>query len=203
MNSTTLQRLARRSAAAPPEPQPERCDLCAAPLPADHRHLLDLDSGEPQCACRACTILFDRAQAGGDHYRLIPERRVHLADFAGGERVWPALGIPVNLAFVTVGSSVAARYPSPIGLTTAAPARDAWAQIVAANPVLEGMEPDVEALLLYGEDERWIVPIDDCFRLAARLREHWSGFSGGDAVWDEIGRFFAELHEQYDSKEVV
>jgi hypothetical protein len=197
----------RRLAQPRPEPVegPERCDLCSEPLPPEHRHLLDLASGMPECACRACTILFDRGQAGGTHYRLIPERRVCLPALADEERLWAALGIPVDLAFITRGEDhVLARYPSPLGLTTAAPAPDAWAQVVAANPALDRLEPHVEALLLNrarGARERWIVPVDDCFRLTARLRTHWRGFHGGDAVWEEIARFFAELHVRYDTKE--
>ena len=203
MKVDTLRRLAQ---ARPQVPEAvERCDLCGEPLPAEHRHLLDVASGQPQCACRACAILFDRGQAGGDHYRLIPERRICLPPLAGEERLWAALGIPVDLAFITCGANgVIARYPSPLGLTTAAPAPDAWAQVVAANPVLGDLEPDVEALLVNrarGARERWIVPLDDCFRLAARLREHWRGFHGGDAVWEAIARFFAELHARRDPKE--
>ena len=203
MNTTALRRLAQ-ARPAPPAAL-ERCDLCGEPLPAEHRHLLDLATGTPECACRACAILFDRGQAGGGHYRLIPERRLSLPAIAGEDRLWAALGIPVDLAFVTCGAGgVVARYPSPIGLTTATPAADAWAQVVAANPALAALEPDVEALLVNrarGARERWLVPVDDCFRLAARLREHWRGFHGGDAVWEEIARFFADLHARYDPKE--
>jgi hypothetical protein len=199
----TLRRLAQERPVVPAAA--ERCDLCGEPVPAEHRHLLDLATGQPQCACRACAILFDRGQAGGDHYRLIPERRVCLPPLADEDRLWAALGIPVDLAFLTrSGERVLARYPSPLGLTTAAPALDAWEQVVAANPVLAGLEPDVEALLVNrarGARERWIVPVDDCFRLTARLRAHWRGFHGGDAVWQEIAAFFAELHARYDDKE--
>jgi hypothetical protein len=203
VRTTALQRLAQPR---PPAPAAvEHCDLCGEPLPDDHRHLLDLASGQPQCACRACAILFDRGQAGGDHYRLIPERRVCLPALAGEDRLWAALGIPVDLAFITSsGGRVIARYPSPLGLTTAAPAPDAWELLVGANPALADLEPDVEALLVNrarGARERWIVPVDDGFRLAARLRTHWRGFHGGDAVWEEIAGFFAELHARYDTKE--
>jgi hypothetical protein len=185
--NSALRRLAQPS--RPPAPAGERCDLCGESLPAEHRHVLDLDSGRAECACRACAILFDRGQAGGDHYRLIPERRVALGRL--DDRVLAALGIPVDLAFVTVGAGgVSARYPSPAGLIASAPAPDAWALVSAALPPLA---PDVEALLLSRRHGHWIVPIDDCFRLAARLREHWTGFQGGDAVWREIDRFFEDL----------
>jgi Family of unknown function (DUF5947) len=178
----TLRRLAQRTAA----PGEERCDLCGEPLPPDHRHVLDLDTGRPECACRGCAILFDRGEAGGDHYRLIPERRVALGPLDG--RMLAALGIPVDLAFITVGAGgVSARYPSPAGLIASAPPPDAW--------TLPPLAPDVEALLLSRRHGHWIVPVDDCFRLAALLHEHWSGFQGGDAVWREIDRFFGELEE--------
>jgi hypothetical protein len=39
----------------------------------------------------------------------------------------------------------------------------------------------------------WIVPIDDCYRLAAMIRATWQGFTGGDAVWSEIDAFFSGL----------
>ena len=207
MSPSRLRELAQRPLVEPaPLPEPERCDLCGEPLPPEHRHVLDLASGQPECACRACSILFDRGAAGGDHYRLIPERRLRLQDRAVDARLWAALGIPVDLAFVTVadGGTPLARYPAPVGLITSAPARDAWAQMTDADPVLASMEPDVEALLLNrarGANERWLVPVDDCFRLAAVLREHWTGFQGGDVVWQEIARFFAALNEEHDRKE--
>ena len=37
------------------------------------------------------------------------------------------------------------------------------------------------------------VGIDRCYELVGLVRTHWRGFSGGQAVWDEIGRFFAGL----------
>jgi Family of unknown function (DUF5947) len=185
--NSALRRLAQRPD-APPAPE-ERCDLCGEPLPAAHRHLFDLDTGRAECACRGCAILFDRGAAGGDHYKLIPQRRVRLDV---GDRALAALGVPVDLVFVTLSSrtgAVEARYPSPVGLTVHTVAPDAWALIGVT------LEPDVEALLLHRARERWIVPVDDCFRLAALLREHWSGLTGGDAVWREIDRFFADLEE--------
>jgi hypothetical protein len=72
----------------------------------------------------------------------------------------------------------------------------AWAELEDANPVLSSLEPDVEALLVHraqGAVGHWIVPIDDCYDLAGTMRSHWSGLSGGRAVWEEIGRFFERL----------
>jgi hypothetical protein len=42
-------------------------------------------------------------------------------------------------------------------------------------------------------DERWLVPIDDCHRLVALVRQEWTGMSGGQRLWDRIAAFFAEL----------
>jgi hypothetical protein len=41
--------------------------------------------------------------------------------------------------------------------------------------------------------ECYRVGIDRCFELIGILRSHWSGFSGGDAVWSEVARFFDQL----------
>jgi uncharacterized protein DUF5947 len=203
-----LRRLAQGTA-APADPAIERCDLCSAPVPPDHRHVLDVDSGRAQCACRACVILFDRPQAGGDHYKLIGERRVRLGALALEDQIWAMLGVPVDLAFAfhsTPAGQVVACYPSPLGVTRHVPAPDAWEQLVEANPVLADLESDVEALLVNrsrGAREHWIVPIDDCYRLVGRVRVHWTGFNGGDEVWSEIARFFAELRGDDDAGELA
>jgi hypothetical protein len=183
---------------------PERCELCSDPIPEEHRHLFDLDSGQPQCACRACVLLFDRGAAGGDHYRLIPRRRSRLPDSTLDARLWASLGVPVDLAFVVYSSpagQAAAFYPSPLGVTRHVLAPDAWAQVRAAHPLLATLTPDVEALLVRrtsGQRQLWLVPIDDCYRLVARIRAHWSGFQGGDEVWRQIEEFFEQLREQED-----
>jgi hypothetical protein len=199
VTGSRLAALARRATVEPPDSQVERCELCGEALPGEHSHVLDLATGQPLCACRACALLFDRAAAGGDHYRLIGDRRLRLDGLALDDRLWAALGIPVDLAFVswsTAAQRPVARYPSPFGFTTSMPAPDAWHDVVAANPALTGMAPDVEGLLvnrMRGAREHWLVPVDDCFRLAARVRGLWSGFGGGDEVWEDIARFFAEL----------
>jgi len=182
-----------------PTGEAERCELCGAPLPADHRHLVDLESRQLLCACRACSLLFDRRAAGGGHYRLVPDRRVRLDDFALDAVAWEQLRIPVDMAFFFYSSAagrVMAFYPSPMGATESRLELAAWEDIARANPLLETMEPDVEALLVNrdgGERGHWVVPIDDCYRLVAVIRTNWRGFSGGKEVWLEIARFFAEL----------
>jgi hypothetical protein len=184
---------------AAPADQPERCELCSAPLPAEHRHLVDLESRQLLCACRACSLLFDRRAAGGGHYRLVPDRRLRVDDFALDELTWEQLRIPVDMAFFFYSSAagrVMAFYPSPMGATESRLELTAWEKVSLANPLLETMEADVEALLVNrAQDQRghWLVPIDDCYRLVAVIRTRWRGFSGGKEVWLEIGRFFEDL----------
>ena len=72
----------------------------------------------------------------------------------------------------------------------------AWDSLVAENPVLAGMEADVEAFLVNRVRDRrlyYLAPIDVCFELVGLMRMHWRGLSGGDEVWREIDDFFARL----------
>jgi hypothetical protein len=179
--------------------QQERCELCGEPLPAEHRHLLDLESRRLLCACRACSMLLHRRAAGGGHYRLIPDRRLRLDDFELDEVAWEQLRIPVEMAFFFFSSAakrVVAFYPSPMGATESRLELTAWEQLQRANPALGTIEHDVEALLVNrarGRRGEWIVPVDDCYRLVAVIRTRWRGFTGGKEVWTEIERFFEEL----------
>ncbi|KJE21604.1 hypothetical protein FF36_04061 [Frankia torreyi] len=182
-------------------PDGERCDLCAAPVPSDHRHLLDESNDALLCLCRACALLFDRDAAARGHYRLVPQRRLRVADLDRDGSDPRALGIPVGLAFVIPGDGgeVRARYPSPIGATRWELEPAAWRRLVARAPMLAGLAPRVEALLANtarGRREFWIVPIDDCYRLVAIVRHTWTGLSGGGRVWPAVDDFFAALPDR-------
>jgi hypothetical protein len=201
--SPRLQRLARREAATPAVAgAEERCDVCGAPLEPRHRHIADLDSRRLLCACDACRILFDRTAAGGGHFRLIPERPRPLPGFVLDDAVWAALRIPVDMAFFfrsTAAGRVVALYPGPMGATESLLDLAAWDELVASNPALETMEPDVEALLVHragGARDHVIVPIDRAYRLVGIIRRQWKGLGGGDAVWREIARFFEQLSKE-------
>jgi hypothetical protein len=195
---TPLQRMARRAARSREEAL-ERCDLCGAPIAAAHRHLLDVPARELMCACRACAVLFDRGAAGGGHYRLVPDRRLRVEDFALDDVAWADLRLPVDLAFFvrdTAAGRVRAYYPGPMGATESLLGLDTWAELEAANPVLATLEPDVEALLVdraQGARHHLIVPIEDCFALVGLIRTHWKGLTGGREVWTEIAGFFDGL----------
>ncbi|MEV5826565.1 DUF5947 family protein [Spirillospora sp. NPDC052242] len=186
-----------------------------------HAHVLDERGDGLLCACRACALLFERDAAGRDaegrgHFRLVPGRRIRLP----GVPV-DGLGVPVGLAFFVRhddagdegrdGWRVTAHYPSPAGATRCDVDPAAWAAAAERCEPLRSMVPEVEALLVHTglvhtglvhtgtagrhglAEERWLVPIDDCYRLVAAVRQSWKGLSGGRDVWPEIGRFFADL----------
>jgi hypothetical protein len=112
---------------------------------------------------------------------------------------WEALALPINLAFFfhsTPAKKVVAMYPSPAGATESLLPFENWQNLVDANPCLEQMQPDVEALLvkrLHNTREYYLAPIDLCFELVGLIRLHWRGFSGGDRIWRELEHFFAKL----------
>jgi hypothetical protein len=87
-------------------------------------------------------------------------------------------------------------HPGPAGTTQSLVAVDAWAALIARNPVLATFEDDVEALLvnrINGRRLYYQVPIDCCFELVGLIRMHWQGWSGGDTVWQAIDEYFARL----------
>lgn len=192
----SLRRYVRPRAAA----APERCGLCDAELGGDHSHLIEPATRRLVCACEACAILFSGQSAG--RYRRVPRRVRYLPDFRLTEAAWDGLGIPIDLAFFlhsTPADGVVAVYPSPAGPTESLVSDEAWAALAADNPVLLDLEPDVEALLVNrvrGTRESYRVGIDQCYKLVGLIRTRWRGLSGGQDVWDEIGRVFAGLKER-------
>jgi hypothetical protein len=193
--SSRLRRLAQQSTVER-EATLEHCELCSEPIPAEHRHLLDLNQREVVCSCKACSLLFD---GGEGLYRLIPDRRLHIADLELSDLAWEELRLPVEMAFFfhhTGEGRVMAFYPSPMGPTESLLPLEAWKDLVAANPVLGTLEPDVEALLVNrarGAREHFIVPIDECYALVGLIRTTWKGLTGGKEVWEQIGKFFEAL----------
>jgi hypothetical protein len=180
----------------------ERCDLCGEPIPSEHRHLLEVSTREMVCACRPCSILFDSEAASEGRYRLVPDRRLFLEDFEMSDAQWESLRVPVDMVFFfysTPAERVVAFYPSPMGPTESLLKLSAWEELERCNPVLGGMERDVEALLVNrvrGAREHFLVPMDECYGLVGLIRTNWRGLSGGREVWEKIGRFFESLRER-------
>ncbi len=193
---SVLERLARRG---PPPRAGERCELCAAPVAAEHPHVVDLRTGALRCACRPCGVLFDAPGGGSGGFRTVPDRVVPVATTTAVARRWDDLGVPVSIAFVVHESAsgrVVARYPGPGGATEAEIPAEAWRALVADLPGLPAITHDVEALLVRRVDgaiDAWIVPIDRCFALAGRLRSVWQGFDGGAPAREMVADEFARL----------
>jgi hypothetical protein len=182
----------------------ERCEMCGRDVAPSHHHLVEISSRRLLCACEACALLFSGQAV--TKYRRVPQRNLALMDFQLSDAQWASLSIPINMAFFffsTPNAHVDVMYPSPAGATEALLDQGAWAEIVAANPVLSTLEPDVEALLVNrvahgreGAAEYFVVPIDECFKLVGLIRLHWKGLSGGSEVWRQIARYFSELREK-------
>ena len=149
MGASPLQRMAQRSAREREEAL-ERCDLCSAPIAPEHRHLLDVSTRELMCACRPCSILFDRPAASEGRYRLVGDRCLAVGDLALDDTMWADLRLPVDMAFFfhsTPAERVMAYYPSPMGPTESLLTLAAWAALEEANPGLRSMEHDVEDIV--------------------------------------------------------
>lgn len=171
--------------------------MCTAPVPGDHRHVVDLHSRSLLCACRPCYLLFTDQQADL-RYRAVPDRYLAFPGFGLSQADWEDLQIPVGLAFLfenTVQARVVAFYPGPAGATESELPMSAWDRIRETNPGLRTLLPDVEALLIRGEREQdgfacHVVPIDACYELVGRMRMTWHGFDGGREARAALDEFF-------------
>jgi hypothetical protein len=188
---------AARAAARPPRPV-ERCDLCGSEVPAEHRHLLQLEERQILCSCESCFAL----RSGEPQFRPAGRRIVWLDAFELADELWAEFRIPIGLAFLfesTVAGQVAALYPSPAGATESELDLGAWRQLVAVNPILETLEPDGEALIvnrLADPAQFAIAPIDRCYALVGLVKLNWEGISGGRDLAQAIEGFFAALREE-------
>jgi hypothetical protein len=204
--SDPLAVLQRIRASSPPRqsaPVEEVCELCSEVIPSEHRHLVDLRSRTLLCACRGCFLLFESQGAGGDRFRSVPERYLAFRDFELSPAQWDGLQIPVSVAFFFLNSDlqrIAAFYPGPAGATESELPLDSWTDLVAANPQLATMQPDVEAFLVRAANERnerdaecYIVPIDACYELVGHLRMLWRGFDGGTEANRKLDDFFRDV----------
>jgi Family of unknown function (DUF5947) len=198
-----LRQFARKRETRPPT---EQCELCTEAIPTNHRHLLEISKRTLICVCQPCSILFGDPGAGGGKYRLVPSRYLIMPDFQMTDEQWDNLMIPVNMVYMfrsTLAKRVMAFYPSPAGAMESMLDLEGWEELVSSNPLLNDLEPDVEALLINrvqrGGDnyrEHFIVPIDACYELVGLIRLHWKGLSGGDEVWKAIAEFFAGLRKR-------
>lgn len=178
----------------------EHCELCYAEIEPEHDHLIEPDTRRLLCACQACALLFDSPEAR--RYRRVPREVKRLQGFDLSDAQWDALLIPINLAFFVRSSTqdrVLALYPGPAGATESKLALQTWDDLACANPLLQALQPDVEALLVNrmdGAREYYRLPIDRCYELVGLIRSHWHGLSGGQDVRAAQLRFFEQLRAE-------
>jgi hypothetical protein len=193
-----LRGLARRPAgagAAPVLGTDEACELCGLGIPEDHRHLLALSERRIVCTCEACWAM----RSGEGDYRPVGNRTVWLEGLDVPDDLWAGFQIPIGLAFFmesTVTACVVAMYPSPGGATESELHFDSWSRMLELNPVLAGLEPDIEGLIanrLSDPPTYLIAPIDRCYALTGTIKAHWEGISGGSGVQAAVERFFDDL----------
>ena len=199
-----LRRLSRPGAGSSPVPTngaaraAEHCDLCGKELDADHRHLLHLVDRRILCTCESCLAI----KGGDPELRPTGTRTLWLDGFTLPDEVWASFAIPIGLAFFidsTASGGVGALYPSPAGATESEIDAEAWRALRAANPVLMGLEPDAEALIvnrMVEPAQHAIAPIDECYKLVGLVKVNWEGISGGSGLEAAISGFFDELRER-------
>lgn len=195
-----LRRMARGREGSAPARAPAgtaRCDVCGGLMAAEgHRHLLQLRDRQILCACEPCIAM----RAGEDDLRPTGTRALLLEGFDLDDELWARFQVPIGLAFFLVsGGGASALYPSPAGVTESELYLEAWDELVARNPVLQSLEPDVEALVVNRLEHPAriaIVPVDRCYELVGMIKATWEGISGGDAVERAVDGFFARLEAE-------
>jgi Family of unknown function (DUF5947) len=188
----------------PAKPTPvEKCEMCSQDLAPGHSHIVNLETRSLMCACRACYLLFMQPGAAQGKYKAVPDRYLRLQSAEVTHERWETLQVPVGMAFFFFNSSlkrVTGFYPSPAGATESLLPLDSWRELASADPVIETMEADVEALLVRrGRDagfECFLVPIDACYELTGIVRRRWRGFDGGEEARRDIDAFFDTLREK-------
>jgi Family of unknown function (DUF5947) len=191
-----------RAAREAPQAAGERCEMCAEPIADEHQHVVNVEGRQLMCVCRGCYLLFTDTDADL-RYRAVPDRYLAFPGFALDRRRWEALQIPVGLAFFFRNSCLGrtvAFYPGPAGATESELDLAAWEAVRAAEPRVDLIADDTEALLIRVDDDNraqcHLVPIDACYEFVGRLRMLWRGFDGGQQVRRYIDDFFAALADR-------
>lgn len=179
----------------PPSAAGPRCELCPLSLADDHKHLLDLEERRIVCVCPTCWSI----RSGDARYRPTGSRTLWLEPFELTDELWAAFQIPIGLAFFLRSSStgsIVGLYPSPAGATECELDLVAWQQLVSANPVLEDLDPDAEALIvnrMATPHVHAIAPLDDCYKLVGIIKATWEGINGGAAMEAAVQSYFNDL----------
>ena len=184
-----------------PMPAGERCEMCAEQIADEHQHVVNVEARQLMCVCRGCYLLFTDTRAEL-RYRAVPDRWLTFGDFGLGRPDWRRLQIPVGLAFFLRNSTLnrgVAFYPGPAGATESELDLSAWDGVRAADPRVDLLADDTEALLVRVSDDEsqtpecFLVPIDACYEFVGRLRQLWHGFDGGQQVHGYLDDFFEHV----------
>ncbi|HJT94621.1 MAG TPA: DUF5947 family protein [Mycobacterium sp.] len=186
-----------------PEPG-DRCEMCSETITDEHQHVVNVEGRQLLCVCRGCYLLFTDTHAQL-RYRAVPDRYLAFPDFALDRRRWEALQIPVGVAFFFRNSALdrmVAFYPGPAGATESELDMVAWDDIRAADPRVDMLADDTEALLVRvpdddaGPPDCHLLPIDACYEFVGRLRLLWRGFDGGQDVRTYMDEFFCAIGDR-------
>ncbi len=193
-----------RAARTAPQPAGERCEMCSEQIADEHQHVVNVEGRQLMCVCRGCYLLFTDTEADL-RYRAVPDRYLAFPGFALDRRHWETLQIPVGLAFFFKNSPLertVAFYPGPAGATESELDLSSWNEIRTADPRVDMLADDTEAVLVRVPDDEtaapqsYLLPIDTCYEFVGRLRMLWHGFDGGQQVREFINEFFGLLDER-------
>lgn len=180
------------------DPPQDRCELCRRPIAETHEHLIRLPMRRLVCACRACTESVT-GDGAATRYRHVISRGQKLRNFVLDDACWRALRVPVELVFFIrdhAGGQPIALYPGPAGITESAVDAEAWSELSAANPWLQDLNPETDALLVNrraAKRDYYHLSTDYCYALCGLMRSHWQGISGGAEVTGVLDEYFGRL----------
>jgi hypothetical protein len=181
------------------------CELCAEAITAEHEHLLEQDARRVFCACQACATLFSQEQQRrGPRYLRIERRAARLLDVDIDDLDWADLGVQGGLAYFTTRSrtgEVVATFPGRAGIIETFVPLKIWGELERRYPVLKGILPDVEALLVRRSarhHDYFQVSVDHCYELAGLLRSAETPLSSPDL--SSLQSFFTRLEQRATQK---
>ena len=61
--------------------------MCSIALSEEHSHLVNMESRNLVCSCRACYLLFTAEAAAQGRYRAVPDRYLHDSGFGSRNRL--------------------------------------------------------------------------------------------------------------------
>ena len=185
----------------------EECELCAQTISVEHEHLLEPEARRVFCACGACAqqvVEEPRDERKSARYLRVQRGAARLTELDFDDAIWAELSIPVGLAFFTMRSrtgEVVATFPGRAGLIEAFVPLRAYSELERRFPVLKGIAPDVEALLVrrtLRHQDYFRVSIDHCYELVGLLRGSDAPLSTPELA--VVQTFFTGLDDQADPR---